>query len=214
MSNASGPHERESRWIAGVVMSAGYGLGLGLLTRDWITGAAAAGLLTAAVTLFLWLFPTAIDAGLPLRSYYLRAVGVLSVPLLLLWISYAQSPWPALRTRYGTSETAPAGVQGRRELSVVRPVRQFTIRRYRLGSSSTALGDFGVYLAPAWPWSLAYRPLLIPASDISACRRAPSTTLWERLVLGELGLEVELADDDGRVLEWCRERGNGSAAAR
>lgn len=193
------------------MLSVCYGGLLTLLTGDWKTGAAMAGLLTAGVGLFLLLFPSAIEARLPLLRYYLRVVTCLSVPLAVLLLhAHTKSDWAILRSRYAASGPGPSDVLDEsRRVDLVRHTRPFMVRREPFRQIGTRFDESGAYLAPSWPWSLGYKPVRVPVAAVSECREAPvGTTLSAtRLRLGELGLDLDVGDDDGRVRAWCRGRG-------
>ena len=116
-------------------------------------------------------------------------------------------PWIELEDRFVTSAAAPAGVERRPRLYLIRfGAGGFMYRRFTERRIFTSFDSAGVYLAASWPQSLVYGALRIPLRELASCDpdsgwMAPGHTLVR---VRHPPVAIAVPDDDERVLAWCQ----------
>jgi hypothetical protein len=131
---------------------------------------------------------------------------VLAAALMLAMCSGCSGPWGLLEDRYAATGPDPSGSEVASRIAL-RATSVRGMHRYR-GRVVNHFGDHGVYLALGGIVGLTTSPLSIPASAVTACSR----TRWQdrtdaMLWIEDVGVEITLADHDGRVIGWCKARG-------
>jgi hypothetical protein len=198
--------EREAKWRGAIFMSVCVGVSVYLMTGEGDKAFFLALLLSVLVTLIVAFSPGGGKSSG--KEFYWFGVAMLVGPFVLMRVGYygrrgTPPAWEDLQTAYAAKGPEPSGLESGREIVVKRMSGPIMVQPYTHNRVFTHFGDRGAYFALAFPMSWVYDPVFVPLTSIRECRRDPFNSGYTTLARLGVGVEIDVADDEGRVRAWC-----------